>query len=73
MPTVSIYLPDDLYRAARARRLSLSALMRDAVERALRSSDRQEWVDRVRSRDRRYTTTVDVGAVLDDVRSEFGA
>jgi post-segregation antitoxin (ccd killing protein) len=73
MPKVSVYLPDDLYRAAQARKLSLSALTQDAVERALRSSDRQEWVDKVRSRPRRCTTTVDVGAILDDVRSEFGA
>lgn len=72
MPKVSVYLPDELYRAAQARKLPLSALAQDAVERALRRSDRQDWVARVRSRPRRCTAAVDSAAVLDEVRSEFG-
>jgi post-segregation antitoxin (ccd killing protein) len=72
MPKVSVYLPDDLYRAAQARKLPLSALTQQAVERALQNSDRQDWVGRVRSRAPRCTTDVDVMAVMDDVRSEFG-
>jgi post-segregation antitoxin (ccd killing protein) len=72
MPKVSVYLPDELYRAVQARKLPLSALTQQAVERALRASDRTEWVARVRSRPRRTSAVVDVGPVLDDVRSEFG-
>ena len=49
MPKVSVYLPDELYREARMRQLPLSSLVQEAVERALRNSDRQEWVVRVRS------------------------
>lgn len=45
MPKVSIYLPDGLYRKAQARQLPLSALAQQAVENALRESDRQEWFD----------------------------
>jgi post-segregation antitoxin (ccd killing protein) len=72
MPKVSVYLPDELYRAAQERKLPLSALTQDAVERALRTSDRQEWVARVRARQPRTDATVDSAALLDDVRSEFG-
>jgi len=72
MPKVSVYLPDDLYRAAQARKLPLSALTQDAVERALRTSDRQDWVNKVRSRPRRCATKVDSAGLLDEVRSEFG-
>ena len=72
MPKVSVYLPDALYRAAQARRLSLSTLTQEAVERALRESDRQDWVGRVRARPRRCTARIDTTAVLNDVRSEFG-
>lgn len=72
MPKVSVYLPDDLYHAAQARKLPLSALTQEAVERSLRSSDRQDWVAQARARPRRVSAVVDVGSVLDDVRSEFG-
>ena len=44
MPEVSVYLPDELYRAAQERKLPLSALAQEAVERALRTSDRKERV-----------------------------
>ncbi len=72
MPKVSVYLPDDLYRAAQARKLPLSALTQDAVEHALRASDRDEWMARVRARPRRCDTIIDSAALLDEVRSEFG-
>jgi len=52
VPKVSVYLPDELYREARMRQLPLSSLVQDAVERALRNSDRQEWILRLRSRPR---------------------
>ncbi len=72
MPKVGVYLPAALYREAQARKLPLSALAQEAVERALLNSDRQDWVARVRSRPRRVAAVVDVAALLDDVRAEFG-
>ncbi len=72
MPKVSIYLPDALYREAQARKLPLSALAQQAVERALRDSDRQDWVARVRSRPPRCRTEIDTADLLTEVREEFG-
>ena len=72
MPKVSVYLPDELYREARMRQLPLSSLVREAVERALRNSDRQEWVARVRSRPRRHDGAIDTALLLSSVREEFG-
>jgi post-segregation antitoxin (ccd killing protein) len=72
MPKVSIYLPDALYREAQARKLPLSALAQQAVETALRESDRREWVARVRSRPQRCHTAIDTALLLTEVREEFG-
>jgi post-segregation antitoxin (ccd killing protein) len=72
MPKVSVYLPDELYRAAQERKLPLSALTQEAVERAIRSSDRKEWVARMRSRAPLTDVDIDTEAVLDEVREEFG-
>jgi len=72
MPKVSVYLPDALYHEARARKLPLSALAQEAVERALRASDQQAWVARVRSRPRRCHFVADTAALIDEVRTEFG-
>jgi post-segregation antitoxin (ccd killing protein) len=71
MPKVSVYLPDELYRAAQARKLPLSALTQDAVEHALRTSDRKDWVSRMRARPH-LDVVVDSAALLDEVRAEFG-
>jgi post-segregation antitoxin (ccd killing protein) len=73
MPKVSVYLPDELYRAAQERKLPLSALTQEAVEQALRKSELEEWVERVRTRPRRCDVAIDTLAVLDEVRDEFGA
>ncbi len=73
MPKVSVYLPDDLYREARARGLPLSELTQHAVQHALLTSWRTDWVDRVRARAPRHRGTVDAAALLDEVRQEFGA
>lgn len=72
MPKVSIYLPDALYREAQARRLPLSTLAQQAVEAALRESDRQDWVAGVRSRPQRCHTVIDTTLLLTEVREEFG-
>jgi post-segregation antitoxin (ccd killing protein) len=72
MPKVSVYLPDDLYRAAQERKLPLSALTQEAVERALRASDLKDWVARVRARPPRCNTEIDTAALMDEVREEFG-
>jgi post-segregation antitoxin (ccd killing protein) len=73
MPKVSVYLPDDLYRAARDRNLSISALTQRAIEQELGVSVTNQWIDRVRSRPRRSVGTFDTSQVLDEVRGEFGA
>jgi hypothetical protein len=72
VPKVSVYLPDELYREARMRQLPLSSLVQDAVERALRNSDRQEWILRLRSRPRRHEGVIDTAVLLSSVREEFG-
>ena len=72
MPKVSVYLPDDLYRAAQERKLPLSALTQQAVEQALRKSELKEWVARMRARAPLTDVEIDTEAVLDEVRAEFG-
>ncbi|WP_043503227.1 type II toxin-antitoxin system CcdA family antitoxin [Georgenia sp. SUBG003] len=73
MPKVSVYLPDELYRRARERGISLSAVTQEAVERALRTADVADWVSRERARPPRAERQVDVGSLMDEVRREFGA
>ncbi|MBO0874561.1 MAG: type II toxin-antitoxin system CcdA family antitoxin [Pseudonocardia sp.] len=73
MPKVSVYLPDELYREAKAKGLPISALAQEAIERALRDNQREEWVARVRARPRRVNTIIDTAAIMDEVREEFGA
>ncbi len=72
MPKVSIYLPDALYREAQARKLPLSTLAQEAIEGALRESDRQNWVAKVRSRPQRCHTVIDTALLLTEVREQFG-
>ena len=72
MPKVSVYLPDDLYRAARARDLPLSKLTQEAVERAIRTASQAEWIERMRTLPRQTRHDIDTHAVLDEVRDEFG-
>ena len=73
MPKVSVYLPDELYRAARDRHLSISVLTQRAIEQALGVSATNQWVERMRSRPARSVSEMDTAQVLDEVRSEFGA
>ena len=73
MPKVSVYLPDDLYRAARDRNLSISTLTQRAIEQELGVSATNQWIDRVRTRPRRSVGTFDTAQVLDEVRADFGA
>lgn len=73
MPKVSVYLPDELYRRARERHLSLSAVTQEAVERALRTVDVADWVAQERARAPRARRQVDVASLMDEVREEFGA
>lgn len=70
MPKVSVYLSDDLYRAARDRGLSVSALAQHAIEEALRTDANQEWIDRARRRPTQ--PAIDIPALMDEVREEFG-
>lgn len=73
MPKVSVYLPDDLYREAKAKGLPISTLAQEAIERALREDELQEWVAKARARPRRTHAIVDTAALMDEVREEFGA
>jgi post-segregation antitoxin (ccd killing protein) len=73
VPKVSVYLPDELYRRARERHISLSAVTQKAVERALRTSDVTDWVARERARPPRGRRQVDITGLMDEVREEFGA
>lgn len=73
MPKVSVYLPDDLYRAARDQGLSISALAQRAIEEELRATRTDQWVEAVRARAPRVHCRVDTTAALDAARDEFGA
>lgn len=73
MPKVSVYLPDELYRRARERGLSISHVTQEALHQALHASTNDDWIDRVRLRAPRTDRELDVPALLDDVRDEFGA
>jgi hypothetical protein len=68
MPKVSVYLPDELYRAARARGLRISALAQQAIEQALRGEPTDAWVARVRARPPRVTVRLDVLTALEEAR-----
>lgn len=70
MPKVTIHLPEDLYLAARAQGLAISALAQRAIEQALRAAQTDEWVQSVRTRPDRVR--LDVHGELDDAREEFG-
>ena len=72
MPKVSVYLSDELYRAARERGLPISALAQQAIENALRGDRTQRWIDAARRRPPRSTGGMDVSGLLRDVRDEFG-
>lgn len=73
MPKVSVYLPDDLYAAAREQGLPISTLAQQAIEGALRAKRTDEWVARVRSRPARVSERLDTSAAIDAARDEFGA
>ncbi|UNX55126.1 type II toxin-antitoxin system CcdA family antitoxin [Georgenia sp. TF02-10] len=72
MPKVSVYLPDELYRRARERNISLSAVAREAIERAVRTSETDDWVARELARPVRAERQVDLASLMDEVREEFG-
>lgn len=73
MPEISVYLPDDLYRAAREQGLSISRLTQRAVQEALRQQATDRWIDAVRNRPTRVHTVLDTTATLDEAREDFGA
>lgn len=68
---MSVYLPDELYRAAQDQGLSISALTQEAIVRELRRSRTDRWVARVRGRPARVHHEVDTSALMDDVRAGF--
>lgn len=73
MPKVSVYLPEDLYRAARAEKLPISELAQRASTQALQVSAVNAWVERMRARPPLTTHPIDVERLMDEVHEEFGA
>jgi post-segregation antitoxin (ccd killing protein) len=72
MPKVSVYLPEELYREVKERRLPLSALTQEAIERSLDIERNREWVAAVRARPRRANVQTSMEELMDAVRGEFG-
>lgn len=72
MPKISIYVPDALYDEIRRREIPLSAVAQRAFENAIRGDANADWVARARTRPPRTHHAIDVEALMDDVRDEFG-
>ena len=72
MPKVSVYLPDELYRQARERGLSISRVTQDALYSVLRDASNDDWIDRAQARPPRLDRAVDTSRLLEEVRDEFG-
>jgi post-segregation antitoxin (ccd killing protein) len=70
MPKVSVYLSDDLYRLARERNLSISSVTQRALEAELRADVKRAWIERARARPTK--PAVDMSALMDEVREDFG-
>lgn len=73
MPKVSVYLSDELYRRAQHEGLSISSLTQAAVEEAIAAKHNRSWIDVVRDRPDRTDRVIDTGALISEVRDEFGA
>lgn len=73
MPKVSVYLPDDLYQAARAEDLPISTLAQQAIRGALERRANAAWIERAKARPVREDLDFDTAALMDEVRDEFGA
>jgi post-segregation antitoxin (ccd killing protein) len=72
MPKVSVYLPDELYRLARERGLPISKLTQAAIRAELEGMPNAAWVERASNRAPRPAPDVDLSALLDEVREDFG-
>jgi len=72
MPKVSVYLPDLLYDAVRKHEIAVSAVTQQALEAAVRQQANVAWVEQVRARRTRVSTTIDTSALVDEVRNTFG-
>lgn len=72
MPEVSVYLPDELYAAARANGLSISTLAQEAIRSALRTATTDRWVAAVRARPSRVGAVIETADAVHAAREEFG-
>jgi hypothetical protein len=72
MPKVSVYLPDDLYEAARKHDLPISALAQGAIRDALAKNRNAEWIERMRKRPVILRRDIDISKLMDEVRDEVG-
>lgn len=70
MPKVSVYLSDELYRAARDRGLSVSRVAQQALAAALRIDGKRDWIARARARPAR--PSIDTTELIAEVREDFG-
>jgi len=72
MPKVSVYLPDDLYQAARDEDLPISTLAQQAIRGALEQRANAAWMEEMRNRRPLVTRDFDTSALMAAVRDEFG-
>lgn len=72
MPKVSVYLPDDLYEAARKHDLPISSLTQGAIREALAKNRNADWIERMRRRPVILNRDIDISRVMEEVRDEFG-
>lgn len=72
MPKVSVYLSDDLYRAAREHDLPISSLAQQALTDALATRRTDDWVARMRARAPR-ASAIDVSSAVAAAKDELDA
>lgn len=72
MPKVSVYLPDELYREAKERKLPISSLAQQAIETALRRDRNAQWIEAERARPSWSGPAIDTQKLMDEVRDELG-
>ena len=73
MPKVSVYLPDELYRAARERGVSVSTVAQNALRDELAAAQNEQWIEWARGRlEREAPAQISVSDLIADVRDEFG-
>lgn len=73
MPKVSVYLSEHQYAEAKRLGLSLSELTQSALAAEIRRRTMDDWIANVRLNRPTVKGEVDMEALMDEVRQEFGA